>query len=975
MPIAAHFSGVVVDTKEFLQLVVPAEGHICIAEHITFDDGKKAFVHYAPGSHDKAASLAKWLDTQRSNPVYFALATYQQTHQNKNDKTRIKRTQKNVALLKSIWLDIDFKDCPAEELVPKLGTFIHKTGIPKPTLMVKSGGGLHVYWCLKESIIPERWVPLAEGLKQLCKDHDLPADHVCTSDQARVLRPVGTHNRKYDPAKEVVVASGSMECYEYNDLLSVFPKIDKAALPAHLRGKQVDTSEYSATGFTPREVDGRKVISDCAVLRHTLKTRGAECSEPEWRDTLLVLRFLGEVGAKLVHPMSDGHIDYDPDATAQKWQERLNADVTGPPLCTTLEQYGHTAKCQACPIYQSKKQKTPLALGYVTEEPQSAPSAPAAPNTPKGMLVTPVHDFPNGWRAMQGNLGIERKTVDKETGEWVWEKVLNRTWRLSQAQKSANTDDYTYIVEAKTVTGKKITIEIQGADLWGSTRTWETLSSRGAPLTTNEQKYWKDLMATWLQKLQEENAVLDTSDQLGWIERTDDNDERGIVGFASGGKAFFKDGTIKESVVTANHKHKGIANYYRPVGKRERWHEVFEFFNKQGYNHIMVMLAASFAGPLMKFTGQSGSILSIVSTGSGHGKSLSLESALAVWGHPKQGGVTLTDTAVATKNKVAYQQNLTVFWDEVRGTEKTMQNFAETAFQITQGKDRERADRSARTIVAQTWHTLLACTSNESVFDLMADGGHGSDAGVYRVFEVQIPEDQKPERDARIATMVSDLQSNYGGVGEQYGQYLAQHSSQARKLVQKRLHKLEDHFNAEPAERFWIATVAILLAAAELANKSGAADFDVGKLAEYLITCYKRLRLRVTGSKSATDPKELLNLYMMQHMGERLVVDKLKVGRGGTYEPQIIGNPANIRKVVYQVGKEQNKLRVVKQDFVRWLWKTRQLRLSGELEARFIRDTGMKPHKAILGAGTQFAMSRAVCLDFDIDVEDLSDDE
>jgi hypothetical protein len=963
--------GLSVDTKEFIKLVVPAEGHICIADHITFDDGKKAFVHYPFQDHDKAGWFAQKMD-EREGTIYFALATFKECFTNQNGKLRLKRTHKNVALLKSIWLDIDFKDCPAENIVPKLRKFFGDTGLPKPSMIVNSGGGLHVYWCLKDSITPERWVPLAEGLKKLCQDHDLPADHGCTSDQARVLRPIGTHNRKYGEPKEVKVIAGDGSTYTYEELLVCFPKIDTNELPAHLRGKAVDTKEYASTGFTPREVDPKKVIRDCGILRHVLKTKGAEQSEPEWNATLLLLRFMPE-GAKFVHPMSEGHIDYTPSATADKWQQKLDADVTGPPFCSTFQQFHGTSKCQNCPIFQSKKPKNPLALGYVSGTDQ--PTEKLQKNSSGIFVTVPTHDFPYGWRAIPGNLGVERKVFNPKEGEHEWIKVLKRSWRLQQAQRSTNSNEYTYVVEAKTVTGRSIALEIQGQDLWGSTRTWETLSGRGVPLTTDEQKHWKDLMATWLQKLQEESAVLDTTDQLGWIERVDENDDRKIVGFASGGTAHFTDGSAKNSVVTANHKHKGIADYYTPVGKPERWIEAAQFLINQGHDHIIAALASAFAGPLMKFTGQSGAVMSVVSSCSGMGKSLSLETAAAVWGSPKLGTITLQDTPTTVKNKLAYLQNITAYWDEVRGDDRSLNDFMQTAFQVTQGKDRERADRQARTIAAQTWHTLLVCMSNESIFDLAAAATKLSDAGVYRVFELYVNDNEKPHHDPAIQSLVAELQNNHGAVGEVYGQYLAANMKAVRRRVEEWRLKLESHFKSEAAERFWIATLVTLLVGAEFAGKAGIVQFDIPKLLQYLSKHYKQLRARVVTTHTAGEPQELLVAYMMAHQHERLVVDKLRIGRGGKYEPQMIGNYSNVKKITYQVGQDQNLLRVAKQDFDTWLVKSRGLRMTGELERRFMMECGMVVSKSTIGAATSYATSRAWCYDFTIDVDETIGEE
>lgn len=957
------------DTCEFLKRVVP-DGHMCIADHVQIED-KKVFIHYVFGNHANAAAFATQLDKQ-GHTIYFALASFKETFKTPTDKLRIKRTAKNVSHLKALWIDVDNKDCPNGSAVGAIKKYLLATKMPRPSLMVKSGNGIHLYWPLVEAIPVEEWLPLAEGLKADCVAHNFPCDGVCTSDSARVLRPPGTHNRKNpDSPQPVILAWETEEDFDPVALAKCLPQQKFSAIPAHLRGKAV-TNEYSANQHR-RTVDTKQVIGTCAVLRHIMITGGAEQSEPEWNSTLLFLKYL-DGGAKLVHPMSSRHIDYDYDATQEKWEQKLAAGTTGPTKCSTFEGW-HPTLCQGCPKYKSKKSKTPMAMGYVDPTPQQAEAPKTGTPVPKlGAVQSLTTDYPYGWRAMQGNEGVERKVFDKESKEWVYEKVLKRTWRLLQAQKSANTDEYTYVLQARARSGKAITIEVQGTDLWGSSKTWETLSARGVPLTTNEQSHWKDLMATWLQKLQEENAVLDTTDQLGWIERTEDGNKE-ITGFASGGAAFFSDGSTKNSVVTANHKHKGIAEYYTPVGSIEKWKNVAEFLNAQGHDHILAMLVSAFAGPLVKFTGQSGVILSIVSTGTSAGKSISLETAAAVWGNPKLGTMTLQDTPTTIKNKVAYLQNLTAYWDEVRGDERNLHDFIQTAFQITQGKDRERADRSARTIAAQTWHTMLVCTSNDSVFDLAAQETGASDAGVYRIFELNIPNNEKPQRDPRVATMVAELQNNYGVVGEAYAKYLAANAKQVRAEVEKWTVKMDNHFKAQPAERFWVATIATLMCGAAFASKAGLMDVDMPSLFKYLSKVFNQLRSRVIGSKNATDPKELLVAYQMQHQHERLVVENLRLSAGGKYEPVIVGNHSHLRKLTYQIGQQQGLMRVAKGDFKRWLQKTRSLNMSGDLEQRFKSDTNMTESRATLGAGTSWATSRALCLDFNIDIEDVDDDE
>ena len=953
--------GVVMDTREFLERVVP-NGNICIADHVQIED-KKVFIHYTMTQHDVAAKLALDLDA-KGHTIYFALASFKETFANPTGKLRVKRTAKNVSHLKALWLDVDNKDCPGGSAVGAIKKYLLATKMPRPSIMVKSGNGIHLYWPFKKAISLEEWLPLAEGLKADCVAHNFPVDSACTSDSARVLRPPGTHNRKDpDNPRSVTLAWETDKNFDPAELAKCFSAVKNTSIPAHLQGKFTGSQEF--TGGNQRKPNTKQVIAGCAVLRHVMVTGGAEQSEPEWNSTLLLLKYL-DGGDKLVHPMSSKHIGYDYDATQEKWQQKLAADTTGPTKCSTFEGW-HPKLCQVCPINKSKKHKTPLSLGYVDPPPPPPANVPtlSTPVPKLGSVTSLSPDFPNNWRAVPGNNGVERKVFDPVEKEWIWDTVLRRTWRLKQAQKSANTGDYTYVLEAKAGSCKPITIEVQGGDLWGSMRTWEALSLRGVPLTTNEQKHWKDLMATWIQKLQEENAVLDTTEQLGWIERTEDGD-RNIIGFASGGAAFFSDGTTKQSVVTANHKHKGIAEYYIPVGSIEKWKSVADFLLAQGHNHIITVLVSAFAGPLVKFTGQAGAIMSVVSTGTSAGKSVSLEAAAAVWGDPKRGTMTLQDTPTTIKNKVAYLQNITAYWDEVRGDDRNLHDFIQTAFQITQGKDRERADRSARTITAQTWHTMMVCTSNDSVFDLAAAETGASDAGVYRIFELEIPHDQKPQRDPQVATMIAELQSNYGIIGEQYARYLAKNAEQVQEEVEKWTVKMDNHFRALPAERFWVATIATLMTGAAFAKKAGLMDTDMEKLFKYLSGIFMQLRSRVIGSKTATDPKELLVAYMHQHQHERLVVDKLSMG-SGKYQPQLVGSHSNLRKLTYAIGQDQNIMRVLKSDFIRWLQSSRQLRLSGELRDRFRSECGMNEKRAVLGAGTSFATSRAICLDFTIE--------
>ena len=54
-------------------------------------------------------------------------------------------TKKGITEIPAVWCDVDFKDTPREILIEKIKQFPFK-----PTITVKSGGGIHFYFVLKE---------------------------------------------------------------------------------------------------------------------------------------------------------------------------------------------------------------------------------------------------------------------------------------------------------------------------------------------------------------------------------------------------------------------------------------------------------------------------------------------------------------------------------------------------------------------------------------------------------------------------------------------------------------------------------------------------------------------------------------------------------------------------------------------------------------------------------------------------------
>ena len=119
------------------------------------------------------------------------------------------RKAQDVACVRGFWLDIDVGAVKAEhgqgyatldEAKAAVKAFRIAAGLPRPTHVVCSGSGLHVYWVVDAPIEPVQWLVYAKMFKALTKSLGLLADPTRTADIASLMRVPGTFNFK-DQAK------------------------------------------------------------------------------------------------------------------------------------------------------------------------------------------------------------------------------------------------------------------------------------------------------------------------------------------------------------------------------------------------------------------------------------------------------------------------------------------------------------------------------------------------------------------------------------------------------------------------------------------------------------------------------------------------------------------------------------------------------------------------------------------------------
>ena len=295
-----------------------------------------------------ALSFADSLNSSKQYNVYHACSIF--------DKES--RKQKDVALIKAFWLDLDIKQTKCTSLHKLATTYLplfKDFELTTNYWVVNTGNGFHIYWMLKTPITRELWAEAAKNLTTYCKSHDIP--HERETDSASLLRVLGSWNVKSDTPKEVkLILNGTLNEFTAENTQKTDLKLDVSALSFN----KDDYNLNEDLGFISHlECDADIVARKCGLIGQ-FKRDGLDDSEPLWHFALGVVRNCID-GIEKAHEFSSKSKRYNEKETSDKLATLLDNGIK-PCLCETFESYGCTycAKCQ----YKGKI-KTPIQLGAI----------------------------------------------------------------------------------------------------------------------------------------------------------------------------------------------------------------------------------------------------------------------------------------------------------------------------------------------------------------------------------------------------------------------------------------------------------------------------------------------------------------------------------------------------------------------------------------------------------------------------------
>lgn len=223
-----------------------------------------------------------------------------------------------------------------------------------------------------------------------------------------------------------------------------------------------------------------------------------------------------------------------------------------------------------------------------------------------------------------------------------------------------------------------------------------------------------------------------------------------------------------------------------------------------------IMLAASFASPLLSIVGSLPFFVHLWGVDSGTGKTVALMLAASVWGNPAVGSYvqTFNGTQVGQERTAAFLNHLPMCLDELQLTKNSKGQSNFDVYQLAQGVGRARGKKTGGVESAPTWNCCFLTTGESPI----TSGSAGAGA-VNRVIDIECTSGTAAVKDGHRVSGV--LKSNYGYAGEIFISKLYDPNGLEKRLEQIRA-VYQDFFKelcaGDSTEKQAMAAAAILTA-------------------------------------------------------------------------------------------------------------------------------------------------------------------
>lgn len=335
---------------------------------------------------------------------------------------------------------------------------------------------------------------------------------------------------------------------------------------------------------------------------------------------------------------------------------------------------------------------------------------------------------------------------------------------------------------------KKWQTTIIGKDVISTSRTIVQLASQGISVTSNSAS----ILVDYLNDIENRNydAIPESKSigRLGYIE----------------GEGFSP--YVDDLVFDGDASFRNLYNAVQARGSETEWYRIACECRKMSVT-ARILLAASFASPLLSVVGSLPFFVHLWGVDSGTGKTVALMLAASVWGNPAVGSYTQTfnGTQVGQERTAAFLNHLPMCLDELQLTKnsKGQPNF--DVYQLAQGVGRARGKKQGGVEMVPTWSCCFLTTGESPI----TSGSAGAGA-VNRVIDIECTAGTVAIQDGhRVA---NTLKHNYGWAGQIFVEKLYSSDKIRDQVIEIYQDIFRDLCKGDSTEKQAMAAAAILTA-------------------------------------------------------------------------------------------------------------------------------------------------------------------
>lgn len=291
---------------------------------------------------------------------------------------------------------------------------------------------------------------------------------------------------------------------------------------------------------------------------------------------------------------------------------------------------------------------------------------------------------------------------------------------------------------------KKWQTTIVGKDTISTSRNITTLASQGISVTSTSASVLVDYLNDM------ENLNYDVIPERQSI---------GRLGYIPGeGFSPFVEGLIFDGDTTF----RNLYGFVSECGSEVTWFKTALECRKMSVT-ARIMLAASFASPILSLVGSLPFFVHLWGVDSGTGKTVALMLAASVWGNPGLGSYiqTFNATQVGQEKTAAFLNHLPYCMDELQLTKDSRGKSSFDVYQLAQGVGRTRGKRNGGVELTPTWSCCFLTTGESPLTN--ASSGAGA---VNRVIDIECTANLKVIEDGQRISGI--LKRNYGFAGRTF---------------------------------------------------------------------------------------------------------------------------------------------------------------------------------------------------------------